>query len=215
MRGAGNLLGAEQSGFMEDLGFETYQKILTQAVTELKNDEFSEMYSEEIEQGAKLTGDEFVDDCGVESDLEMFFPDQYVPSSSERMLLYRELDNIRNDDDLERYKANLVDRFGEIPREGLELLQVVPLRRIGKHLGFEKITLKNGAMQMQFVSNPMSAFYKSETFEKALDYIGRNPRRCNIKESRGKRYMSVADVHSVEAAAGILREIDKEYSLDQ
>ena len=208
MRGAGNLLGAEQSGFMEDLGFETYQKILTQAVTELKNDEFSEMYGEEIEQGARLTGDEFVDDCAVESDLEMFFPDQYVPSSSERMLLYRELDNIRDDEGLERYKANLVDRFGEIPREGLELLQVVPLRRIGKRMGFEKIMLKNGAMQMQFVSNPMSAYYKSEAFEKALNYIGRNPRRCNIKENRGKRFMTVAGVDTVERAAEILREID-------
>ena len=208
MRGAGNLLGAEQSGFMEDLGFETYQKILTQAVTELKNDEFSDMYQEEIAEGKKLTGDEFVDDCAVESDLEMFFPDQYVPSSSERMLLYRELDNISNDADLERYKANLVDRFGAIPHEGLELLQVVPLRRLGKRLGFEKIMLKNGMLQMQFVSNPMSAYYKSEAFEKALAYIGSNARRCNIKESHGKRYMTVSQVDSVERAVEILREIE-------
>lgn len=209
MRGAGNLLGAEQSGFMEDLGFETYQKILTQAVTELKNDEFSDMYQEEMAQGKKLSGDEFVDDCAVESDLEMFFPDQYVPSSSERMLLYRELDNINNDADLEKYKDNLRDRFGEIPREGLELLLVVPLRRIGKRLGFEKIMLKNGLLQMQFVSNPMSAYYKSEAFEKALNYIGMNPRRCNIKENRGKRYMTVNNVTSVENAVEILREIEK------
>lgn len=207
MRGAGNLLGAEQSGFMEDLGFETYQKILTQAVTELKNDEFADMYQEDIADGKKLTGDEFVDDCAVESDLEMFFPDQYVPSSSERMLLYRELDNIQNDADLDRYKANLVDRFGEIPHEGLELLQVVPLRRIGKQLGFEKIMLKNGSLQMQFVSNPMSAYYKSEAFEKALAYIGNNARRCNIKESRGKRYMTVSKVNTVGEAVEILRDI--------
>ena len=208
MRGAGNLLGAEQSGFMEDLGFETYQKILTQAVTELKNDEFSDMYQEQIAEGKKLTGDEFVDDCAVESDLEMFFPDQYVPSSSERMLLYRELDNISNDADLEKYKANLVDRFGEIPHEGLELLQIVPLRRIGKKLGFEKIMLKGGMLQMQFVSNPMSAYYKSEAFEKALAYISKNARRCNIKESRGKRYMTVSKVNTVGMAVNILRDID-------
>ena len=208
MRGAGNLLGAEQSGFMEDLGFETYQKILTQAVTELKNDEFADMYQEDIAMGKKLTGDEFVDDCAVESDLEMFFPDQYVPSSSERMLLYRELDNIQNDADLERYKANLVDRFGTIPHEGLELLQVVPLRRLGKQLGFEKIMLKNGALQMQFVSNPMSAYYKSEAFEKALAYIGSHARRCNIKENRGKRYMTVSKVGTVGEAVDILREIN-------
>ncbi len=214
MRGAGNLLGAEQSGFMEDLGFETYQKILTQAVTELKNDEFADMYHEQIAEGKKLSGDEFVDDCSVESDLEMFFPDQYVPSSSERMLLYRELDNISNDADLERYKANLKDRFGDIPHEGLELLQVVPLRRIGKRLGFEKIMLKGGTMQMQFVSNPMSAYYKSEAFEKALSYIGSHTQRCNIKESRGKRYMTVAKVDTVGKAVEILREIDNKENIN-
>ena len=205
MRGAGNLLGAEQSGFMEDLGFETYQKILSQAVTELKNDEFSDMYEEQMDEGRQINGDEFVDDCAVESDLEMFFPDQYVPSSSERMLLYRELDNITNDADLERYKANLVDRFGAIPHEGEELLQVVPLRRIGKSLGCEKIILKGGIMQMQFVSNPMSAYYKSEAFEKILKYIASNPRQCNLKESRGKRYMVVSGVNTVGKAVDILR----------
>ena len=207
MRGAGNLLGAEQSGFMEDLGFETYQKILSQAVTELKNDEFSDMYQEQMEEGRQISGDEFVDDCSVESDLEMFFPDLYVPSSSERMLLYRELDSISGDAELERYRGNLVDRFGPVPREGEELLHVVPLRRIGKQLGCEKIILKGGAMQMQFVSNPMSAYYKSDVFDSVLRYIAANPRRCNLKESRGKRYMVVADIHSVEEAVDTLRKI--------
>ncbi len=207
MRGAGNLLGAEQSGFMEDLGFETYQKILSQAVTELKNDEFSDMYQEEIAQGRRINGDEFVDDCTIESDLEMFLPEQYVPSSSERMLLYRELDTINDDDGLERYKANLKDRFGGIPREGLELLQVVPLRRIGKKLGCEKIILKGGIMQMQFVSNPLSAYYKSGMFGKALQFIGHNARRCNLKESRGKRYMVVNQISTVEEAVATLRAI--------
>ena len=208
MRGAGNLLGAEQSGFMEDLGFETYQKILAQAVTELKNDEFSEMYQEEIAAGRKINGDEFVDDCAVESDLEMFFPDQYVPSSSERMLLYRELDSISNDADLEKYKANLTDRFGKIPREGLELLQIVPLRRIGKKLGCEKIILKGGIMQMQFVSNPLSAFYKSDTFEKVIQFIVTHPQECNLKESRGRRYLVIQDVKTVEQAVAMLRSIN-------
>ena len=208
MRGAGNLLGAEQSGFMEDLGFETYQKILSQAVTELKNDEFAEMYQEEMKEGRQLKGDEFVDDCAVESDLEMFFPDQYVPSSSERMLLYRELDSITNDSDLDRYKANLIDRFGAIPREGEELLHVVPLRRLGKSLGCEKIILKGGVMQMQFVTNPMSAYYKSDVFDRVLQYIGSNPRQCNLKESRGKRYMVVSGIDTVEKAVEILRKIN-------
>ena len=138
IRGAGNLLGAEQSGFMEDLGYETYQKILTQAVTELKNDEFQDLYAEQIAQGEAISGDDFVDDCAVESDLEMYFPDNYVPGSSERMLLYRELDNIERDEELEAYRQRLIDRFGPVPRQGEELMLVVPLRRVGRRLGCEK-----------------------------------------------------------------------------
>ncbi len=207
IRGAGNLLGAEQSGFMEDLGYETYQKILSQAVTELKNDEFSDMYQEEIDEGKLISRDEFVDDCAIESDLEMYLPDQYVPSSSERMLLYRELDNITNDDDLERYKSRLLDRFGTIPHEGNELMQVVPLRRIGKSLGCEKIMLKQGQMIMYFVGNPLSAFYKSAAFENVLDFIAREPRRCNLREIKGRRSMVVKEVLTVEEAVSILRKI--------
>ena len=135
IRGAGNLLGSEQSGFMEDLGYETYQKILSQAVTELKNDEFQDLYEEEMNEGKQITGDDFIDDCAVESDLEMYFPDNYVPGSSERMLLYRELDNIEKDEDLDAYRKRLQDRFGPIPRQGEELMHVVALRRVGKRLG--------------------------------------------------------------------------------
>ena len=207
IRGAGNLLGAEQSGFMEDLGYETYQKILNQAVTELKNDEFSEIYEEDMAGGREITGDEFVEDCAIESDLEMYLPDQYVPSSSERMLLYRELDNIKDDAGLQKYRSELEDRFGAVPREGLELMQVVPLRRLGRSLGCEKIMLRQGQMRMQFVSNPMSAYYKSKAFDSVLNYIGRNPRRCNLKEVAGKRMMIVSAVPSVEEAVNVLREI--------
>lgn len=207
IRGAGNLLGAEQSGFMEDLGYETYQKILNQAVTELKNDEFGEMYEEEIAGGHDIKGDEFVEDCAIESDLEMYLPDLYVPSSSERMLLYRELDNIKDDDDLQKYRSRLEDRFGPVPREGLELMQVVPLRRLGRSLGCEKIMLRQGQMRMQFVSNPMSAYYKSRAFDSVLNYIGRNPRRCNLKEVAGKRMMLVTGVPSVEEAVKVLRDV--------
>ena len=207
IRGAGNLLGAEQSGFMEDLGYETYQKILNQAVTELKNDEFGEMYEQEIAGGHDIKGDEFVEDCSIESDLEMYLPDLYVPSSSERMLLYRELDNIKDDDDLQKYRSRLEDRFGPVPREGLELMQVVPLRRLGRSLGCEKIMLRQGQMRMQFVSNPMSAYYKSRAFDSVLNYIGRNPRRCNLKEVAGKRMMLVTGVPSVEEAVKVLRDV--------
>ena len=207
IRGAGNLLGAEQSGFMEDLGYETYQKILNQAVTELKNDEFADMYAEEIAQGNNLTGDAFVEDCAVESDLEMYFPDTYVPGSAERMLLYRELDNIDNDDELDAYRQRLIDRFGAIPHEGEELLQVVALRRYGKSLGCEKIILKQGRMQMQFVSNPNSAYYRSATFGKALDFIATNARRCNLKEVNGKRSMVVSGVPTVGEAVKVLLKV--------
>lgn len=210
IRGAGNLLGAEQSGFMEDLGYETYQKILTQAVTELKNDEFQDLYAEQIAQGEAISGDDFVDDCAVESDLEMYFPDNYVPGSSERMLLYRELDNIERDEELEAYRQRLIDRFGPMPRQGEELMLVVPLRRVGRRLGCEKIILRQGRMQMQFVSNTQSAFYQSAAFGRVINYIGYHPRRCNLKEKNGKRSMVVSQVASVKEAVEILKDIDEE-----
>ena len=210
IRGAGNLLGAEQSGFMEDLGYETYQKILTQAVTELKNDEFQDFYAEQIAQGEAISGDDFVDDCAVESDLEMYFPDNYVPGSSERMLLYRELDNIERDEELEAYRQRLIDRFGPVPRQGEELMLVVPLRRVGRRLGCEKIILRQGRMQMQFVSNTQSAFYQSAAFRRVINYIGYHPRRCNLKEKNGKRSMVVSQVASVKEAVEILKDIDEE-----
>lgn len=209
IRGAGNLLGSEQSGFMEDLGYETYQKILNQAVMELKNDEFQDLYEEEMEEGKQITGDDFIDDCAVESDLEMYFPDNYVPGSSERMLLYRELDNIEKDEDLDAYRQRLQDRFGPVPRQGEELMQVVALRRVGKRLGCEKIILKQGRMQMQFVSNPNSVYYQSAAFDKVLNYIGSHPRRCNLKERNGKRSMVVSDVKTVGEGVKVLRAIEQ------
>ncbi|MCI6198036.1 MAG: transcription-repair coupling factor [Prevotella sp.] len=206
IRGAGNMLGAEQSGFIADLGYETYQKILSQAVTELKNDEFSEIYKEEIKNG-EMTGEDFVDDCSVESDIEMYFPDQWVPTDSERMLLYRELDNLKNDDELARYRQRLIDRFGEIPKVANELMNVVPLRRKAKQLGCERLMLKMGRMTMFFVSNPNSPYYQSKAFDSILNYIASNPRRCNIRENNGKRSLVVNDVKTVEDAIVVLEEI--------
>ena len=159
-------------------------------------------------EGRQFTGDEFVEDCAVESDLEMYFPDNYVPGSSERMLLYRELDNIGDDRELDAYRQRLIDRFGPIPHEGEELLQVVPLRRLGKRLGCEKLILKQGRMQMQFVSNPDSPYYRSATFDKVLQYIGSHLRSCNLKEINGKRSMVVNDIATVGEAVKVLRSID-------
>lgn len=205
IRGAGNLLGSEQSGFMEDLGYETYQKILNQAVTELKNDEFQDLYADDIKEGREVSGDEFVEDCAVESDLPMFFPDTYVPTSSERMLLYRELDNISDDDSLKAYRQRIVDRFGPVPREGEELMQVVLVRRFGRKLGCEKIMLRQGVMSMQFVSNQSSAFYQSKTFGRIIKYVMENPRRCNFKDSKGHRLIKISDVPSVAEAVKVLK----------
>lgn len=206
IRGAGNLLGAEQSGFIADLGYETYQKILNQAVAELKNDEFAELYADEVASG-EMSGSDFVDDCALESDIEMYFPDRYVPSDSERMLLYRELDNLKSDDELERYRSRLRDRFGEIPAVGEELMRVVPLRRLGKALGCEKIMLKQGRMTLIFVSNPLSPYYRSATFDRILDFIAGNPRRCNLREQRGKRSVVIDGVKTVEDGVQLLKSI--------
>ncbi len=209
IRGAGNLLGAEQSGFMEDLGYETYQKILSQAVAELKNDEFQDMYADEMMEGNDIKAEEFVDDCAIECDLEMYFPDQYVPGASERMLLYRELDNIQSDDELDAYRSRLIDRFGPVPHEGEELMHVVLLRRMGRSLGCEKIMLKQGLLNMQLVSNPASAYYKSQTFGKVLSFVATNARRCDIREVKGRRLIRINGVDSVKDAVGLLREMKK------
>ena len=209
IRGAGNLLGSEQSGFMEDLGYETYQKILSQAVTELKNEEFGDLCQQEMAEGKQLTGDDFVDDCAVESDLEMYFPDTYVPGSSERMLLYRELDHLETDDEVEAFRKRMIDRFGPIPRAGDELIHVVGLRRVGKSLGCEKITLKQGAMQLQFVSNVASPFYRSQMFSRVLTYATTHIQDCMLKERNNKRFLRIKDVKTVEKARQLLNQIAK------
>ena len=234
IRGAGNLLGSEQSGFISDLGYETYQKILNQAMTELRNEsvEFlrpSGSKPAELERttaedgsakGAAVANSQlstlssqlsFVDDCALESDIEMYFPDQYVPSDSERMLLYRELDNLANshhlENDLEAYRKRLVDRFGVIPKVAEELINVVPLRVLGKQMGIEKIILKQQKMYLYFVSNPDSLYYQSEAFGSILNYVSKHPRQCNFREANGKRSVVIASVASVMESLTICRAI--------
>ena len=209
IRGAGNLLGSEQSGFMEDLGYETYQKILSQAVTELKNEEFNDLYQEEMKEGEQLTGDDFVDDCAVDSDLEMYFPDSYVPGSAERMLLYRELDHLDRDEEVEAFRQRMIDRFGPIPQEGDELIHVVGLRRVGKLLGCEKILLKGGAMQLQFVGNVDSPFYRSQMFSRVIAYATSHIQDCALKEKNNKRILRISHVKSVEQARSLLDMISR------
>ena len=215
IRGAGNLLGAEQSGFIADLGYETYVKILQQAVVEIKNEENVErrlsnstVHDEKMFHVQRSTfNDNYVSDCSLESDLEMYFPDQYVPSDSERMLLYRELDGLQTDEQLAAYRTRLIDRFGKVPHVGEELMQVVPLRRHGKALGCEKIVLKQDRMTLFFVSNATSPFYQSEAFDRILQFVAQNPRRCQFREVNGKRSMMIGDIPTVEAAVKLLAQI--------
>ncbi len=207
IRGAGNLLGAEQSGFIADLGYETYQKILSEAVAELKNDEFSDLYAEEDSAKHDLDGTVFVADCGVECDLHAYFPETYVPGAAERMLLYRELDTLESDAQISAFRQRMEDRFGPLPPEGEELLRIVPLRALGRKAGAERLTLKNRRMTLYFVSNAESPYYRSATFGRVIDFATGSYRRCRLDESGGRRRMTVSDVPSVESALLVLRSI--------
>ena len=207
IRGAGNLLGAEQSGFIADLGYETYQKILAEAVHELRNDEFAELYADEIKGEGQISGEGFVDECQIESDLELLLPATYVTGSSERMLLYRELDGLTLDKDVDDFRFRLEDRFGPVPPETQELLRIVPLRRLATRLGVEKVFLKGGRMTLFFVSNADSPFYQSQAFGKMIDYMMKYTRRCDLREQNGRRSMLIKDVTNVETAVSVLQEI--------
>ena len=207
IRGAGNLLGAEQSGFIADLGYETYQKILSEAVRELRHDEFRDLLEEDVRNGIIQSGDDFVDDCQLDSDLPLYFAESYVPTSTERMQLYRELDNLEREVDVEAFRRRMMDRFGAIPEEGENLIRVVRLRMLGKSLGVEKIVLKNRRMRLCFVSQDDSPFYASPVFDRIIEFCALNPVRCQLKETDGVRAMIVQEVISVEAAIKMLESI--------
>lgn len=207
IRGAGNLLGSEQSGFIADLGYETYQKILAEAVTELKNDEFADLYADELKKTGHLSGERFVDDCAVECDLHAYFPETYVPGATERMLLYRELDSLASDEQIADFRHRMEDRFGPLPPEGEELLRIVPLRALGRKLGAERLTLKARRMTLYFVRNTESAFYQSDTFERIITFATNSYQRCKLDENRGHRRMIINDVPSVESALITLKRI--------
>jgi transcription-repair coupling factor (superfamily II helicase) len=204
IRGAGNMLGAEQSGFISDLGYEAYQKILTEAVLELKNEEFSDLYKDE---NAVDTGENYVKETNVECDMEVFFSSAYIPNDSERILLYRELDSMEEERDIEQFRIHLQDRFGTIPQHGEELIRIVRLRRIAKKLGIEKIVLKVGKMSILLISHADSAYYQSEAFDKLLRFAQRNYERTQLKEQNNRRSVIVQNIDSVEKAVQVLEEI--------
>ena len=203
IRGAGNLLGAEQSGFIADLGYETYQKILREAVQELKEDEFSDLYAETNDDEPE----NFSPDCQIESDLELLFPNDYIPGASERISLYQELDNMEKESDIQAFAERLRDRFGRIPHEGEELIRVVSLRRMAKQLGMEKVVLKQGKMILHFISDEHTRYFQSPAFGKILAYLQKYPRRCQLREIKGKRSMVVGQVDTVKCGMEILQEI--------
>ena len=208
IRGAGNMLGAEQSGFIADLGYETYQKILEEAVDELKAEEFADLYTDATEKRPD-TGSEYVRETYIESDLELMFPPTYIPNDSERVSLYRELDKMEEERDILAFTERLKDRFGKVPKEGKELIRIVRLRRMAKQLGMEKVVLKKGQMSIFLVANPDSPYYQSEAFDKLLGFIQKHPRECNLREQNGKRSIVIKNVPTVEAACGYMEEIEK------
>lgn len=206
IRGAGNLLGAEQSGFIADLGYETYQKILNEAVSELKVDEFSELYQEENpDRNNEL---QFVSDCQVETDLELTFPSDYVENISERMSLYRELDNVRDEEELKAFETKLEDRFGALPPQTVNLMLLVRLRWIAMSLGFEKLTIKQNRMAGYFVQSENSPYFQSEAFGKILNYFQSHVERCKLRDVAGKRSILFVDVNDVRTAYDILQKVE-------
>ena len=208
IRGAGNLLGAEQSGFIADLGYETYQKILKEAVMELRTEEFSGVLTADTHTVIQDDSEpEYVADCTIESDLELLLPAWYVPQESERISLYQELDSIERELDVKAFRSRLEDRFGKVPKETLELLRIPRLRRLARRLGVEKVVIKQSTMYLYFVGENNIAYYQSLMFGRLLNYLQQNPRRVKIRERNGRRSFAIADVETVEAAVDILQSV--------
>ena len=209
IRGAGNLLGAEQSGFIADLGYETYQRVLKEAVTELRNEEFSSVFAttDGDRDNSQDGSSEFITDCVVDTDLELMFPASYVPQESERITLYRELDNMETDDQVEAFEARMVDRFGKIPTMASELIRIVPLRRTARRLGIEKLVIRQTRMHLFLVGEENVAYYQSPAFGRLLNYVQQNPKRCNLSQKNGRRSIIISNITSVSNALSVLRTI--------
>ena len=200
IRGAGNILGAEQSGFINDIGFETYHKILDEAILELKETEFQDIFD-------KGEDPSYVADCTIETDMEVRFPADYINSTQERVSLYSELDRIKTEEGLMRFTEHLIDRFGPIPKQVNDLLNTVRLRWIAKDLGFEKILLRKHNMTVYFVSNQASKYFESATFNKILGYIQSHPKRTDLKETN-KLQLIIKEVSTITQALELLREMN-------
>lgn len=209
IRGAGNLLGAEQSGFIADLGYETYQKILKEAVLELKTQEFADTFEAQQTEESQISGHEveYVNDCTIDTDLELFFPPTYVPQESERITLYRELDNMETDKEVDEFEARMRDRFGPIPDIAAELIRIVPMRRIARTLGVEKVALKQGNLYLYFVGKENAAYYNSNAFGRCLAYLQSEPLRCKLRDVNDRCSFLIENVKSVTEALALLKHI--------
>ncbi|MBR1882558.1 MAG: transcription-repair coupling factor [Muribaculaceae bacterium] len=205
IRGAGNLLGAEQSGFIADLGYETYQKILKEAVIELRTEEFADTLTDEAVQ--RNDNADFTTDCSIDTDLPLMFPATYVPQESERIILYRELDGMETERQVEDFEKRLLDRFGPVPPPARELIRIVPLRLLARKLGIEKITLKRGQMYVYFVGEENVAYYQSDAFGRIVHYMQNHPQRCKPRDVNGRRSVLIGEVRQVSEALEILREM--------
>ncbi|NVO03973.1 MAG: transcription-repair coupling factor, partial [Bacteroidetes bacterium] len=203
IRGAGNLLGAEQSGFIADIGYEMYQKILDEAILELKETDFKELYKDEISK-------DFVRDCQIETDLEILIPDEYLSNITERLSLYKELDNLTNEQELLEFQDRLIDRFGPLPRPTQELINTIRLRWLAKSIGFEKLVIKNSIMIGYFISNQQSLYYESDIFTTILKFIQEHPHSCRMKEGNNKLTLTFENVKNILTAIDKLNLLIKE-----
>ncbi|MCL4140948.1 UNVERIFIED_CONTAM: hypothetical protein GTU68_067115 [Idotea baltica] len=202
IRGAGNLLGGEQSGFIADIGFATFQKVLDEAILELKQTEFKEVFAEQLIKEQK-----FLTDCQIDTDLEMRLPDDYVNNITERLNLYTELNQTTNEENLQKFREQLVDRFGNFPQPVKELFNAVRLRWLSIDLGFERLIIKKTSLRCYFIGNQESAYYSSPIFANVMAYIQKHPGKCRIKESHNKLFIIFEDVRSMKAAQNLLQEM--------
>ncbi|MES2629327.1 MAG: transcription-repair coupling factor [Bacteroidota bacterium] len=194
IRGAGDLLGGEQSGFISEIGFETYQKILNEAIQELKEQEFADVFAEEIRNRP------LIDECVFETDFELLIPDSYVNNITERLSLYKQLDELDNEEQLQAYEQNMADRFGAVPRPTLELFNTIRLRWIAKNIGFEKLVIKNEKMIGYFINKKDSPYYQSEAFTRVLNFVQTNPKNAKLMEKNEKLVLMFSGVNSVGKA---------------
>jgi transcription-repair coupling factor (superfamily II helicase) len=204
IRGAGNLLGGEQSGFIAEIGYDVYHKILDEAVRELKETDFKELYAEEMKETQT-----YVKECSIETDLEMLIPDEYVRNSSERMILYKDLNEIKNEEELEQFESKLNDRFGKVPRQIYELFNGVRLKWIATRLGMEQLIIKNKHIRCYFISNQQSSFYSSEAFARIMQYVQQHKQGIYLRETEKFLVLHIEGITSMKMATHKLKEVSE------